>query len=548
MMARSIQKKGRSLNRRSPMGRVAAILGATALSMMALVSPAHAAGPGAIDPATPVTLNVHKHAASSDGVLRDGDPLGGVQFTVKKVAGDIDLTDPVINAAIQDGQYSFTPADNPTSLTVTTTPDVAAPDQTADRQFALANLSDDEAKNTKTTNDAGLASWGPADGMVAGLYVAIEGNSTDATVNGEPIRIVEKAKPFLVALPYVNEVGQWDYTVDAYPKNAVTKPTKTITNPGDDTGKGIEYTITVPVPTMDKESNKTVTSLEITDVLDPRLTFVEGSIAVMIDGAPVDAQYYTASAQADENQANRVVVTVVFNTDANTLTWLNQQQGKNVVVTFKADANATGAIPNQAEIFIDDPGHTAGITTAEVDNGDGDNTANIGQLAIFKHDTAGEDGTVNALAGAEFELYRAEGTPGQETRGAKVEGLTAIKGSINADNNLVTGTDGLAQVKQLRAGTYFLVEKTAPNGYLLNKTPKKITVVDKDSVIPADPLTNPADGQNFWQIENTVQSGLNLPLTGSDGQRILAISGIAVVVLGAGAALVSRDRKMRRAV
>ncbi|MBC2268466.1 collagen binding domain-containing protein [Listeria sp. FSL L7-0083] len=81
-----------------------------------------------------------------------------------------------------------------------------------------------------------------------------------------------------------------------------------------------------------------------------------------------------------------------------------------------------------------------------------ENTEQTGGAVLQKEDSVTKD----AIAGAEFELQKADGTKVSE--------------------NLVTDTDGKIEVTDLAPGDYQFVETKAPTGYVLDATPTKFTV------------------------------------------------------------------------
>lgn len=115
--------------------------------------------------------------------------------------------------------------------------------------------------------------------------------------------------------------------------------------------------------------------------------------------------------------------------------------------------------------------------------------------------------TDEKLAGAEFTLYNSEH---EEVATMETEG------------------DGLATFGGLDAGTYYLKETKAPDGYVCSKDEIKI-------VIPED-----AGSDNFFRME---VYNSQIPLTGGVGTTLFTIGGAAIIV-GAGIVfVVTRRRK-----
>lgn len=468
------------MNKRSLIGRVAAIVGAVALSMTAMVAPAHAADGDTnptptptIDTSAPVSLTVHKHETNQDSTPGDvkGKPLEGVKFDVLQIEG-IDLSDSAVNEAVSTGMFTY--------------------DAQAGTVTIAGTAYDLTSQGQKATATDGTATWGP-DGLAQGLYLVVE---TDPGSNP----IVQMAKPFLVALPYSND-GAWVYDADVYPKNSLGSVTKAIDEGASLVGKGIQYTVTAPIPNL-PEGATAFESFTITDKLDSRLTFRTDPVATVTVGS---AQLTAGDDYMLTSENGTVVVTL----KASGLKTLADNQGKDVVLTFQVDVNNVGEdgiIDNTAVLNINGTDITSNTVTTK-----------WGQLTIHK-----TDGT-HDLTGAEFVLYTDEA------------GTNPVEG---VDNPIrITNQDGTYTVPVLKPGTYYLKETKAPAGFVLDDAIKAVTVVAGPS--------NAEAKANYQTVVNTQQTGPMFPLTGAEGQRNLAIGGIAVLVLAAGSAVAVRGRKSR---
>lgn len=135
------------------------------------------------------------------------------------------------------------------------------------------------------------------------------------------------------------------------------------------------------------------------------------------------------------------------------------------------------------------------------------------QIDIHKYG----DGQINTvhLAGAEFQLY-------QENEDG---GVTII------EERLISGDDGHVTADGLEAGTYYLKETQAPEGYVCSDTPLEI-------VIPND-----ADADNVVHVEfdNT-----SIPSTGGSGTLMYTIGGAAIVVLAGVLLFISRKSRKKQ--
>ncbi|RHO19946.1 isopeptide-forming domain-containing fimbrial protein [Ruminococcus sp. AM18-15] len=239
--------------------------------------------------------------------------------------------------------------------------------------------------------------------------------------------------------------------------------------------------------------------------------------------------------------------------------------GTSITVVYTATLNKDAVIgmnPNTNKAIVEysnKPGtdETGKSKPSEVD-------VHTFDFKIFKHYLTGE--TKNPLEGAEFELYKAnteennkvkiirdaDGTYRQATpEEAKVEGFefAVIK----------SGTDGYAHVKGLEAGTYFLRETRAPEGYNKLTGDIKITITavydensgkltkyfvtykygDADEITGVDITT--VDNHPEVPVEN--KAGAQLPSTGSKGALMVTLAGIVLF----GALTVSKAFRKRKA-
>ena len=133
------------------------------------------------------------------------------------------------------------------------------------------------------------------------------------------------------------------------------------------------------------------------------------------------------------------------------------------------------------------------------------------QIKIFKYDQADNAG----LEGARFELYQ------KDTEGAVID---------DSVMELTSGEDGYIVVDGLDAGTYYLKETEAPNGYVCSE--------DELSII----LPGNADGKT--NIANVKFANSEIPNTGGTGTRMYMIVG-GVIVIAAGLLLII-SRKSRK--
>ena len=166
-----------------------------------------------------------------------------------------------------------------------------------------------------------------------------------------------------------------------------------------------------------------------------------------------------------------------------------------------------------------------------------------------------KDQNKTALANAEFELYKANTTGDAADTNAKINIVDEGNGvyrQATADEAKVTGftsakivsdNDGKVLVKGLVAGTYYLRETKAPDGYnkLLSdikveikanydETTGKLTSYSVDYTYNGTPITGNAittkDNSPEVAVEN--KTGAQLPSTGSKGALMVTLAGIVL--------------------
>lgn len=472
-------------------GRIASLLGVIAAGLLGatvVATPASAfvGGPG-IDPDQTGSIVLHKYEQpeTPTGLPNDGSeltpaqlagltPLAGVTFTLRSVGG-IDLA---TNAGWDE------------------VGDLTADDVLADpASYPLT------AAGSGATNAAGDLSF---PGLPLGVYLVTE---TDPGTNP----IAQPAAPFLVTMPLPTGDSTWLYDVNVYPKNAVTELTKTV----DDSvafglGDDVEWTITGHVPFL--AATDPLTAFAIRDVLDARLGYSAATLTAQTaagDPLPLLATDYTLTAPAPVGTTG--TVEAVFT--AAGLAKLDANQGAIVSLALSTEVLAIGdgSIENTAELTVN-----SSITDAAA-------VTNWGALEIFKYATV--DGVEERLAGAEFQIFTSAADAAALTNPVAVNGETTFTSSSTAN----------IAIEGLKVGDYFVVETTAPVGYLANTTPIPVTIV----------LGSTADAV-VLDVENNQVPAWVLPLTGGNGAATLGLLGGGVIVLTIGAALVLNERRKKR--
>jgi len=506
----SNKRKGLDLMKASTARRrITAMAGAVALGITAILgsSSVALAAPqdyGNIDPDRTGSLTVHKflnQAGSATGDVSQAPAAG-------------DFTDPV--ADVEFTVYPLLESGAPIDLTVP---------ENWDGLDALT-------PGAACTAPAGYTLGSP----VVMPLTAADGSSTVSLPVGvyqvcetaAPANIIEKAQPFILAIPMPHETG-WVYDAHAYPKNGSGEIEKTI-DPQQDFGLGsvVKFPVTVPVSRM---ANEWI-GFAIRDTLDPRLAPVAASdVAVTVDGAPLDPSFYTIEIVGQE-------ITMDFT--AAGLAWLNEgpnaHVGAEIQVVFAGTVVEVGdgVIPNTAVFWPNNPDFDPDVQPPLPSN---EVRTNWGDLNITKRAT-GTTGTEGTLAGAVFEIYAAEdpyaadcstavatGGPisvdGQTSFTSDANGLIALEGLFVSDS--------VNPVIDAPQRCYVLKETAAPAGY----------------VLPSDPFTSVAvligdTTTDDIEIENVQQEVPELPLTGAAGQVLLMSAGAAALAIAIGLVLMRR--------
>jgi fimbrial isopeptide formation D2 family protein/LPXTG-motif cell wall-anchored protein len=442
---------------------------------------------------TTATLTIHKIAGTetdnpNDGTEQtvSGTKLAGVTFTVTPVTAKggtaIDLSTAagwqlIEDATVATVMSSAYTKDTDNISTVTTT----APDGTA----------------TFSGN--------------IGLYLVQE---TSAGTNPT----VSLSAPFIVTLPLMQEgssPANWLYDVHAYPKNQlVDPPTKEVSTPEGMVDGKIPWTINQTIPTLN--STDSLTRFEITDELDTRLLYTsDADVTVGIDSGSslTVGTHYTLSSPAEGSTGT---LKVTFTEAGRGVLSQTGNQGKNVVVTFKTTVSENGEFENTAYTNIND-----------VEKDTNEVKTLWGGILIHKKDAA----TSEMIDTATFDLYASD-EEGNKTGDPIATGSTS-DGILEFDKLWIGNNDSPT------SRDYYIVETAAPDGYVLNSVPQKVTVQKTGTGETATYVTQ-------VDVLNRKPIIPGLPLTGSSGTVIIVSAGVALLIGAAGLLFLGRRRNSAR--
>lgn len=223
--------------------------------------------------------------------------------------------------------------------------------------------------------------------------------------------------------------------------------------------------------------------------------------------------------------------------------------GKEIVVTYKAmitEAAVVGtpALNTVKVVYSNDP--TTGTTGESTTDESKVYTYDI-DVNKWAEDIAG--GKEGNLPGAEFILSTNATAPTAEQIADDYAGYTGLiklvgsgesycvakPGEEGADTSFLTTGNGDITIAGLEAGTYYLHEVKAPDGYNKLKDPVEIVITITNMETGAATITVnngnvSGDDGNIIDVEN--KKGIELPETGSIGTIGLTALGVVVVVAG----------------
>ncbi len=313
-------------------------------------------------------------------------------------------------------------------------------------------------------------------------------------------------------------------------------------------GDTVTYTLTSKVPDM---TGYTSYVFNFKDTLSAGLTFKE--ITSVTVGAGENVQNVTEGTGDNTYRLAQIGqnITITMN---NFLASNANKAGQEIKVTYTATLNKDAVT-----------GFDANKNSATVEYSNKPETDNKGEsepsivdvhtfnFTIFKYYLKGADKT--GLANAEFELYKANEAGDAADENAKINIVDEGNGvyrQATADEAKVTGftsakivsdDDGKVLVKGLDAGSYYLRETKAPEGYnkllsdikieikpVYDETTGKLTSYSVDYTYNGTKTTGTAitskDNSPEVAVEN--KTGAQLPSTGSKGALMVTLAGIVL--------------------
>ncbi|TPX04394.1 LPXTG cell wall anchor domain-containing protein, partial [Schumannella luteola] len=388
---------------------------------------------------------------------------------------------------------------------------------------------------TQTTAGGGIATFA---NLPFGLYLVQE---TTPLAEG----ITDPAQPFLVTIPFptatlAGNTNEWLYTVNVYPKNAVTDLTKQVitTDAAFYTEASyVSWTVAAAVPQL--PAGQDLTQFRLEDTIDTAdLAFVPVATATPTGVSGYAVRAYAAGSSTplagltssmysiDESAAATGTVQLVFNATGLAYLQANAQGGS---VQFDVP---TEVVTPGIKTLVNDV--TSYINSSTLD---ADAEQPFGELLIFKYaTTSGATPTQTPLSGAKFRLYSDTSGDGVADAGE----LVTIDGETEWE---VTNVDGELTIQGIKPGDYLLVESAAPAGY---RTPSGASLGSVDNPYDVTVVEGAADSAtavNYQAVENYQVAPWELPFTGGNGVVTFSLVGAGLMALALGFAFVAFRRR-----
>ena len=313
-------------------------------------------------------------------------------------------------------------------------------------------------------------------------------------------------------------------------------------------GDEVTYTLTSKVPDM---TGYTSYVFNFKDTLSTGLTF-KGITSVTVGDTTINK--VEAGQEANDTYTltqDGQKITITMN---NFLASNANKAGQEIKVTYTATLNkdaVTGFDPNTNKATVEYSNKPGTDDKGESEPSKVD--VHTFDFTIFKYYLKNQNNKDDktGLANAEFELYKANG----EVAGDKVNIKKVTEGEYRVatpeeaaikgfkSDVIVSGTNGRVLVKGLDAGTYYLRETKAPNGYnkLLSDIKVEIKPVYDNSTGKLKSYTvdytyngNKTQGTVITSQDNSPEvavenkTGAQLPSTGSKGALMVTLAGIVL--------------------
>lgn len=315
-------------------------------------------------------------------------------------------------------------------------------------------------------------------------------------------------------------------------------------------GQKVNFTLTSKVPDM---SEFDTYYFAFKDTMSKGLTFDKDSVEVTIGGTKLEANAIKVESTSDVTTGATNITIEILN--MKTEGTAKYTAGADIKVTYSATLNKDAVV-----------GNTGNKNEAKVEyqNGpdkDSHGTSNPSTtttrtypVKVQKHAFEDTADTTSVLAGAKFALSISETVPtftkgedGSYTLdkadtnvvrlvGSEATYRVAEKDETDAVTYFTTVDTSATIINGLKAGTYYLHEIEAPEGYNKLTAPVKVTITEttgKDGKVTGVTYTvGDTDQSTNDTIKVENKTGSMLPSTGGMGTIGLTVLGVGVVALG----------------
>lgn len=384
---------------------------------------------------------------------------------------------------------------------------------------------------------------------------------------GAPVDGYIASAPVLACLPMQDpdDNTTWLRTFTIVPKDDTISVTKKVQATGDDDfkdetitniGDTVTYEIIAELPEYGTDIVNNGITYTLTDELPSGVTIDDRTLKVTIEEKGQTTFVDTAYASALYDPGTRKITLTVTDYANN----INTKYDK-IKITYEADLNENAKIEDSGNI------NTATLTYS----------SHGGETAIAKADakvytmgldiTKIDEGSKEALAGAEFKVYKTNDDTGDPIKFVDITGGGDIQryrvaSQAEIDDNGVekvttikvtnTGTNkGMLMLDGLDNTKYYFKETKAPSGYNLPKNLVEVVVQPTAYNDPADHGDYNVDGKelafdsNRLLKEITNTTGIDLPVTGGIGTVLFTIVGLLLMAGAAYFLFFSRKRSTK---
>ena len=328
-------------------------------------------------------------------------------------------------------------------------------------------------------------------------------------------------------------------------------------------GDTVTYQLTSKVPDMTGYNSYT---FKFTDTLSTGLD-LKAILSVKVGDTELKAgktgdNTYLPTYTTNGNGTH--TLTISFNDFYNNF---KSRTGETITVVYTATLNKDAVIgmnpnTNKAVVEYSNDPKSNGTGTSEPSIVD----VHTFDFTIYKYYLKDQNKT--ALANAEFELYKANAAGTAADENAKINIVDEGNGvyrqatpeEASASAKIVSDEDGKVLVKGLKAGTYYLRETKAPEGYnkllsdikveikpVYDTTTGKLTSYSVDYTYNGTPITGNAitnkDNSPEVAVEN--KTGAQLPSTGARTALLLTLAGVVLFAFMAASSIYSKRREAR---